>query len=242
MRIAVGVLFVLGFAAQGANADTIYKYKDKATGRDVFVNRIDQIPRRYRTQAKVVLESTAPTGTQTETENATDTAPAAEPPPPPTPAAPAPRKSYGRLADDIRRAASGKQILKEAPAIACAVIDAKLLQAGTQPLTPAERSSFASLFVTVLVFWSIAGVVAVLVWFIIIVGALRDTHPWWALLVFLFWPLAYVYLFVYAGKNRAVFKTLCSLGLLSPALVGLVAAWRFTAWFHAVVQARGGRL
>jgi hypothetical protein len=240
MRIAVGVLVVLGFAAQVAKADTIYKYKDKATGRDVFVNRIDQIPRKYRTQAKVVLESTAPTGTQTETEG--ETAPAAEPPPPPAQTAPAPRASYGGLADELRRAASGKQILKEAPSIACAVIDAQLLHAGTQPLTPAERSSFGSLLVTVLVFWSIAGVVAVLVWFIIIVGALRDAHPWWALLVFLFWPLAYVYLFVHAGKGRAVFKTLCSLGLLSPALVGLVAAWRFTTWFHAVMQARGGRM
>jgi hypothetical protein len=233
---------VLGFAAQGAKADTFYKYKDKATGRDVFVNRIDQVPRKYRTQAKVVLEATAPTGTQTETTTETETAPAVETPPPARPSPPAPRASSAHLVDELRRAASGKQILKEAPSIACAVIDAKLLHAGTQPLTPAERSSFASLFVTVLVFWSIAGVVAVLVWFIIIVGALRDTHPWWALLVFLFWPLAYVYLFVHAGKDRAVFKTLCSLGLISPALVGLVAAWRFTAWFHAVVQARGGRL
>ena len=51
-----------------------------------------------------------------------------------------------------------------------------------------------------------------------------------------------MYVFVHGGKGRAVWKTLCSLGMLSPALVGLVGAWRFYAWFSAVIQARGGKL
>jgi hypothetical protein len=202
----------------------------------VFVNRIDQIPRKYRTQAKIVLESTAPTGPQTE--------PASEPEQE-TPSAAAERGPATPVKSDdiggaIRRAVAGGQVLRNAPAVACDMVDTRLLRAGTQPLTPSERNDLASMLTTTMVFASIAGVIALVVWVIILVGALRDGRPWWALLVFLVWPLTYVYLFVYAGKGRALFKTLCSLGLLSPALVALLAVWRFSTWFHAVVQARGG--
>ncbi len=43
-----------------AHADTFYKYRDSRTGREVFVNRLDQIPLPYRNHAKVVMEATAP--------------------------------------------------------------------------------------------------------------------------------------------------------------------------------------
>ena len=43
-----------------AHADTFYKYRDSQTGRDVFVNRLDQIPPPYRSRAKVMMEMTAP--------------------------------------------------------------------------------------------------------------------------------------------------------------------------------------
>ena len=59
--------------------------------------------------------------------------------------------------------------------------------------------------------------------------------------IFLFAPLAYPYLFLHVEKGRRLLKTVCALGMLSPALVGLVGVWRLYAWFQAVIQARGGR-
>ena len=61
-----------------------------------------------------------------------------------------------------------------------------------------------------------------------------------AMVMFLLWPTAYLYLFLYGGKGRVVFKLACSAALVSPALVGVVTAACFSRWFHAVVQARGG--
>ena len=85
-------------------------------------------------------------------------------------------------------------------------------------------------------------VFAFVVWVVILVTAIRDGRLWWALFMFLFYPLAYVYLFVHAGKGRWPFKLICAFGMLSPALVGLAGAWRFYGWFQAVIQARGGHM
>ena len=239
MHIRAGIVLgiALALATTAASADTFYKYRDKGTGRDVFVNRLDQVPRKYRSQAKIVLE-------------VDKTAVEAEKPPeeivviPAKPAhetarTPAPAISTGA---ELRKALSGKDLLKDGPALANAVIDAKLLTAGTRPLTGAERADLGSLLIAIVIASIVAGLFALVVWIVIIVTAVRDGHPWWGLLIFFFSPLAYVYLFLYTGRGRALFKTLCSLGMLSPALVGLVGAWRFYAWFHAVVQARGGKI
>ena len=240
MRIRAGVVLGIGLAlwAAAAAADTFYKYRDKNTGRDAFVNRLDQVPRKYRSQAKIVLD-----GTDTSTEPAQAAPPEVieipvapgrptiriEPPPVPS-------------GDDFRRAMQGKDVWKEAPLVAGAVVDAKLAAKGAPPLDPLERANLGSLLVTVVIATIVAGLAALVAWIVIIVTAVRDGRLWWALFIFLFSPLGYVYVFVHGGKGRAVWKTLCSLGMLSPALVGLVGAWRFYAWFSAVIQARGGKL
>jgi len=240
MHSRVGVLVCIGLAlgAAAASADTYYKYRDKNTRRDVFVNRLDQVPRKVRGQAKIVLETDTPTAE-----------PAPEPPieivEPPAKtdrltirnAQPAPPSG-----EDLRSALAGKNLWRDGPALASAAVDAKLVTAGAPSHTGAERGDLGSLLVTILVASIVAGLAALAAWIVILVTAVRDGRLWWALFVFLFSPLAYVYLFLHAGKGRALFKTLCSLGMLSPALVGLVGAWRFYAWFHAVIQARGGRI
>jgi hypothetical protein len=240
MRIPAGIPLCIGFTlvAAAASADTYYKYRDKNTGRDVFVNRLDQVPRKVRGQAKIVLETDAPAAE-----------PAQEPPveiiEPPTktgrptihdaqPASPS--------GEDLRAALAGKNLWRDGPALASAAVDAKLAKAGAPSLTGAERGSLGSLLITIVVASIVAGLAALVAWIVILVTAVRDGRLWWALCIFLFSPLAYVYLFLHAGKDRALFKTLCAFGMLSPALVGLVGAWRFYAWFHAVIQARGGRI
>jgi len=48
------VLALLGLASP-ARSESIYRYRDPNTKRDVFVTRLDQIPAPYREQAKLVV-------------------------------------------------------------------------------------------------------------------------------------------------------------------------------------------
>jgi hypothetical protein len=240
MKTGLGVVLCIGFVLWGAAslADTFYKYRDKSTGRDVFVNRMDQIPRQYRSQAKVVMEiADVPKTTGDELSVAKNENAAPEPK-----AAPALAEPVRAAGVDLRKALTGRNLWKDGPAIACGAVDAKLTKAGTSPLTEPERAQLGHLLVTVFALSVVASLFAFVVWVVMIVSAIRDGRNWWALFIFLFAPLAYVYLFVHAGKGRWVFKLVCAFGMLSPALVGLASAWWFYSWFHAVIQARGGHV
>lgn len=238
MKIGLGVVLCIVLWSAKGRADTFYQYRDKSTGRDVFVNRLDQIPRKYRDQAKLVMEiantPTTPASDSTagQNENAA-TEPSA------TPIMVEPLRSTGV---DLRRAAAGKNLWKDGPAIARALVDAKLIKAGTSPLTEPERAQFSRLLLTIVALSIVAALFAFVVWIVMIVTAVRDGHPWWGLFIFLFSPLAYVYLLVHIEKGNLPFKLVCAFGMLSPALVGLGGAWRFYSWFHAVIQARGGHV
>jgi hypothetical protein len=240
MKSRLGVFLCIGFVlwSAGGQAETFYQYRDKSTGRDVFVNRLEQIPRKYRGQAKLVMEiANAPKAPTSDSASGQDESAASAPSATSTVAEPL------RSTDmDLRRAAAGKNLWKEGPAIARALVDLQLVKAGTQPLSEPERAQFSRLLWTIVVSSLVAGLFALVVWIVMIVTAVRDGHPWWALFMFLFSPLAYVYLFVHVDKGHWPFKLVCAFGMLSPALVGLGGAWRFHSWFHAIIQARGGHL
>ncbi len=235
-----GVLLCIAFVMWNAavRADTFYKYRDKRTGRDVYVNRFDQIPRRYRSQAKVAMD------TSNRADDSSEAPPAGEEEAAtPVPGATPPATEHLRTsAMDLRKAILGRNPWKVAPVIIGAMVDAKLVKAGTTPLGESERAQLGHMVGTILVFSLLAGLFAIVVWVVMIVSAVRQQHPWWAVLIFLLSPLAYVYLFVHAEKWRWPYKLSCTLGMLSPALVALVGVWRFQAWLHAVIQARGGHV
>jgi hypothetical protein len=240
MKTALGVFVCIGFLLLGtaSQADTFYQYRDKSTGRDVFVNRLDQIPRKYRDQAKLVMDikdapKTPASDSATDKEDDSATTPRA------TSTMAEPSRLMGV---DLRKAAAGRNWWKDGPAIASALVDAQLVKAGTHPLREPERAQFSRLLWTIVVSSLVAALFACVVWIVMIVTAVRDGHPWWALFIFLFSPLAYVYLFVHVDKGHWPFKLVCAFGMLSPALVGLGGAWRFTSWFHAIIQARGGHV
>jgi hypothetical protein len=240
MKTRLGAILCIGFVLWSAagQADTFYKYRNRSTGRDVFVNRLDQIPRQYRSQAKVVMEvANSPTTAASDPEVGEKEGAAPEPS-----AAPALAEPLRATGVDLRRALAGRSLFKDGPAVACGMVDAKLIKAGTSPLTEPERAQLGRLLLTILVLSAVACLFAFIVWVVMIVSALRDGHKLWALFIFLFAPLAYVYLFVHAGKGRAAFKLACTFGMLSPALVGLAGAWRFYGWFRAIIQARGGHI
>jgi hypothetical protein len=240
MKTGLGVFLCIGFVLWGAasQADTFYQYRDKSTGRDVFVNRLDQIPRQYRDQAKLVMDTAdAPKTPVSDSAMGKDEDSATTPRATSTIAEP-----VGLTGVDLRKAVSGRNLWKDGPAIASALVDAQLVKAGTHPLTEPERAQFSRLLWTIVVSSLVACLFAFVVWIVMMVTAVRDGHPWWALFIFLLSPLAYVYLFVHVDKGHWPFKLVCAFGMLSPALVGLGGAWRFTSWFHAIIQARGGHV
>jgi hypothetical protein len=242
MRIAVGVLLCLGIAlcSAPAAADTYYKYHDKSTRRDVYVNRLEQVPQKYRSQAQVVLEvENAPA----KPGEAPGTAPeviAPSSPPEPQPAQPP--VTHGTFPQDFRQALSGKNLLQDAPAVACAMLDLKLAASGARRLGTTERNDFASLIVTLLIASIVASLAALVAWIAVIVTAVRDEHLWWAFFVFIFSPLGYLYLLIHGGPGRGLRRSLCAAGMLAPILVGAIGAWRFYSYFQAVMQARGVRI
>ena len=238
MKTGLGVALCIVLWSATGRADTFYQYRDQSTRRDVFVNRLDQIPRKYRSQAKIVGESADRPKTREGVSPAGDDESAA--PEPQAIAAAAER--VRTTSTDLRKAMAGKNLWKDGPAIVSAVVDARLVKAGTTPLSEPERAQFNHLLMTIFVLLVVASLFAFVVWIVMIVSALRNGHNGWALLVFLFSPLAYVYLFVHAGKGRWPFKLVCAFGMLSPALVGLAGAWGFYGWFHTIVQARGGHV
>jgi hypothetical protein len=220
-----------------AHADTFYKYRDSQTGRDVFVNRLDQIPRPYRGRAKLVMEVTAPA--KIEAADATDTeAPA--PTESPSIATVVPEKLSAAKVS-VRELIAGKSLLKDGPAIAAAMIDQRLAKAGTTPLDENERLQLGRMLGTALGLALVATLLSFIVWLVMLVSAIRDRKLGWAIVMFVLWPTAYLYLFIHGGKGRVVFKLACAAALVSPALVGVVTASWFSRWYHAVVQARGGR-
>jgi hypothetical protein len=238
MRKWVGVLLCIGLvlSCAAAWADTIYRYRDKATGRDVFVNRLDQIPLKYRSEAKIVVESTSVPADNNVSEPGVTVVSSTGQPPEKKPVA---GLTFGQ---DLQQALVGRSVWKDGPVIASFIVDAQLLRSGARPLTSLEREQFGSFFRTFLIVAMVFGILSLVIWVGIIIMAVRDGHPWWGLLIFLFSPLAYIYLFVHGGKGRVLFKVGCTLGMLSPALVGLVGAWRFMVWFQTVIQARGGHV
>ena len=239
MKAASGVALCVALLASAAVADTFYRYHDSKTDRDVFVNRLEQVPRKLRSQARVVFES----GTLANQDEIKQVAPGVAsddglPEKLIKGLAPAASPS----ATDLERASTGKSLWKDGGAIAAAAVDARLGRAGAKPLVPDERLNLGRLVFKAIVLGAVAMLCAFIVWVVLIVCAFRDKYYGWGVAIFLFWPLGQLYLLLHVAKGRPLLKTAASLGLLSPALVGLWTAWRFYDWFRLVVWARGGHM
>lgn len=223
-----------------AAADTFYRYRDSKTGRDVFVNRLEQVPLKLRPQAKVVLES----GALANQDEVKQTPPSK--PPEDDGVAERMIKQLAPTASDgteyLARAQAGRGSWKNPIGVTASMVDSRLARAGAKPLDPEERASLARLLgVSVYVFVATA-LCAFIVWLVLVVCAFRDKHPVWGVLMLLLWPASYVYLLLHFAKGRPLPKIGAALGLLSPTLLAALLSWRVYAWFQLVVQARGGRL
>ena len=96
MKTGLGVVLCMVLWSATGRADTFYQYRDKSTGRDVFVNRPDQIPRKYRGQAKLVMEiANTPTTPASDSTNSKDESATTKPSATPTVAEPLARPQVG---------------------------------------------------------------------------------------------------------------------------------------------------
>lgn len=236
----VAVLCAAWLVSATAAADTFYRYRDGKTGRDVFVDRLEQVPPKLRAQAKVVLESGA-LANQDEAKQARSSNPAEDDG--------IAEKMIKQLAPaasdsvkDFEQARADGAGWKDPAGVAATTVNAKLARVGVKLLEPEERAGLAR-FIGIAVYLSVAAVLcAFIVWLVLVVCAFRDEHPVWGVLMLLLWPVSYFYLLLHFAKGRPLLKSGTALGLLSPALVALWVAWRFYAWFQLVVHARGGRV
>ena len=241
MKAATGVVLCAALLVSStAAADTFYRYRDSKTGRDVFVDRLEQVPLKLRPQAKVVFES----GALANQEEAR----LAQPPKAPEDDGIAEKMikqfapSATDSAKDFEHARAEGRSWRDPTGVAAMTVNAKLLRAGAKLLEPDERAGLAR-FIGIALYLSVAAVLcAFIVWLVLVVCAFRDKHPVWGVLMLLLWPVSYFYLLLHFGKGRPLLKTSAALGLLSPTLVALWVSWRFYAWFQLVVHARGGRV
>jgi hypothetical protein len=243
MKAATGAALLVLLASAAAPADTIYRYHDMVTGRDVFVNRPELVPKKYRNQAKIVVESGA-LANQDEVKQNTPQAPADDG------LADKLIKELAPAATSDAQAAEGSHtpagipipLLRNMPTVTAAKIDGKLTRAGAKPLADLERAQLARLLTRAVYLGLPAGLCALLVWVVMLVSAFRDKHPVWGALMIVLFPVSYLYLALHFATGRPLIKAASALGLLAPALLGAWLAWQYSGWMQAVVQARGGRI
>ncbi len=241
MNSATGaVLCAALLVSATAAADTFYRYRDNKTGRDVFVDRLEQVPLKLRSQAKVVFESGA-LANQDETKQTQ--------PPKPADDDGIAEKMIKQLAPeasdsakDLERASADGKSWRNPAGVAASTVNAKLARVGAKLLEPEERAGLGRLIGVAVYLFGAAVLCAFIVWLVLVVCAFRDEHPVWAVLMLLLWPVSYLYLLIHFAKGRRLLKTGAALGLLAPSLVALWVSWRFYAWFQLVAHARGGRL
>jgi len=240
MKAATGAVLVVALLAclptMETKAATFYRYLDSKTGRDVFVDRLEQVPSKFRPQAKVVFDTGALANP--------DEVKQAAPPPADDGLADqlikelAPAATDG--AKDLRHASADRGSWRDPAGIAATTVNAKLARAGARSLDEAERTSLAGFIRTALSLAVVAVLFAFVAWLVLVVCAFRDQHPVWGVLMLLLWPASYLYLMIHFAKGRLALKTVAGLGLLSPTLVALWVSWRFYAWFQLIAHARGG--
>ena len=119
-------------------------------------------------------------------------------------------------------------------------MDLKLKATGKPGLYPSEVLAFTRWFGVLVVALVLAWVVALIAWVIFLFHAIRSRRFLWLVGLILVYPLSYLYALLCVERGRWKLRYLGLLCLVTPVLISLVMAWRFSAWFRAVLEARAG--
>jgi hypothetical protein len=239
--LAALVVAVLAVLAGAARADSIYKYRDPRTGRDVFVSSLEQVPPEHRAGAQVVvadgvLVNSAGTATGTAAVAGGGGA------------RPGGTVIFGDgqpedLAQNMKRAlkqAMGQDFsLRNLSRGMVVAMDTVMVRGGKAPLSATEGATLVRLMVTFLVLSLVTGVAGLVVLIILMVHAWRSDHPWWTVLMFFVNILGIVYALLHVESERRLLKFSALFCQIAPFVVGVVAAWQLRSWFVGVMSARG---
>ena len=218
------VLALVGLAAP-ARSESIYRYRDPNTRRDVFVTRLDQVPAQYREQTQLVVTD----GVLVDSTNQPDED--------------APRgtviygsKNSGGVLETIKRAfrdarRNGHDMGGLYRTFSTAV-DTALVEAGKRPLSPAQVAQVRRMIVEAAPPLAVAGLLSFVAWIVVMVHAYRAEHRWWMVCILFFHLLGIAYVLIHVEGKRRWFKFATLLAQTAPYAVAVATVWRFFAFLR----------
>jgi hypothetical protein len=221
------VLAVVGLASP-ARSESIYRYRDPNTKRDVFVTRLDQIPAPYREQAKLVVAD----GVLVDSSNQ------------PAKDVPLGAVIYGRRTpagaiETIERAVSdvwnGERSAGGLLRTLTTAIDTALVGAGRRPLSAGDVARIKRTLVEAAVALAMASLLASVALILVMAHAFRAEHRWWMVLILLFQLPGIAYVLLHVESKRRWFKFATLLAQTAPYAVVLATGWRFAVFFRALL-------
>ena len=221
------VLALAGLASP-AQAESIYRYSDPSTKRDVFVNRLDQVPAPYRAEAKLVVSD----GVLVDSTSLPDKD--------------APRGAviYGSktpagaletIERAVRDATGSGHAAGGLDRALTTAIDTALVGKGKRPLSAGEAAQFKRMLVESAVVLAVLGLFSTVAWILVMVDAFRAEHRWWMVFILLFHLLGIAYVLIHVEGKRRWFKFATLFAQAAPYAVVLAVSWRFVAFFRAIL-------
>ncbi len=223
LALGAAVLALVGLAWP-ARGESIYRYRDPITKRDVFVTRLDQIPTAYREKAKLVVAD----GVLVESSSQPDKN------------VPLGAVIYGTGAKETLKRALGDIWRGEHSAggllrTLIKVIDTTLIGSGRRPLSGSDVAQMKRMLVEAAVALAVAGLSALVGWILVMVHAFRAKHRWWMVFILFFPILGITYALLHVESKRRWFKFATLLVQTAPYAVAVATAWRFAIYFRALL-------
>ena len=214
------VLVLVGLASL-ARGESIYRYRDPNTKRDVFVTRLDQIPTAYREQARLVVAD----GVLVDSSNQPDKN------------VPLGAVIYGSGAKETLKRALGDVWRGEHSAggllrTLIKVIDTALIGSGRHPLSGRDVAQIKRMLVEAAVALAVASLSAFVGWILVMVHAFRTEHRWWMVFVLLVPVLGITYVLLHVESKQRWFKFATLLAQSAPNAVAVATGWRFAVFFR----------
>jgi hypothetical protein len=221
------LLALVGLASP-ARSESIYRYRDPNTKRDVFVTRLDQIPTPYREQAKLVVADGVLVDSSTQTNKDVqlgtvvygNRAPAGA------------RETVERAFSDVWHGGHGVSGLLRALTTA---IDTALVGSGRRPLSVGDVAQIKRMLVEAAAALAVAGLLAFVALIFVMAHAFRADHRWWMVFILLFQVPGIAYVLLHVEDKRRWFKFATLFAQTAPYAVVLATGWRLAALFRAIL-------
>jgi hypothetical protein len=216
------VLALTGLALS-ARGDSIYRYRDPDTKREVFVTRLEQVPAQFRAEAKLVVSD----GVLVDSTNQPDKSAGSV-----IYGSKAPAGVMETLKRAVREARNGGQDASGIYRALATAIDTFLVRQGRRPLSASEVAQVKRMAVEATTVLTVAGLLSLVALILVIAHAFRAEHRWWMVFMLLFQPLGIAYVLIHVEGKRRWFKFATLFAQAAPYVLAAATAWRFVAFFR----------